>query len=857
MCLTCRADDLKALEQWESKPFEGILLRALRQRLRAKVLEIGMHFKGLVDCADMALERLADQLQADPLALVAQLLPDVRPAPVVVWQWPRDERREVMVPPKHMLLVRSPAPFRVTLAAGDHTKLQQVSLPAEGGFHFTLLMPLSVPDNRHRRYRLKITIYHGDRVERGDGPVRYLCASAKEAIPVRYLRRHIRHANPLFLDTNGRGAMLRAPLRWAELTSRYDALLAGNINPDFPEDRWVMLARCRLWVIYQGFSTEINGNCFEQFVVQPGAGGVWCFVVPTGQGQFVRLRIGVAMVPERNAMGLLFYREKAQGVARCLESEWPVWVIVRPDVEDRNFHDTTKAHTGPERAFRQAFKDEGDHFTFGQDERRQLKVAVEGARFHSEPEWLYMVHRPLEAGRGLDPYSDLFSPGYFQFELGGGDHTLLTATMAESEALPGEFQRSISALTTAHLGDDDFSADVALKAALGAFIVRRAPFKSVIAGYPWFLDWGRDALIVVRGMIAAGMIEEARAVLLQFGRFEEKGTLPNMIHGQSAGNRDTSDAPLWFFTACRDLLRAEGANRFLDQSCGDRTLGNVLRDMAQAIIEGTPNGVHMDRDSGLVFSPTHFTWMDTNHPAGTPREGYPIEIQALWYAALSFLADIDNEKGQWRTLADQVQQSIARYYALPGLGYLSDCLHAPAGVSAREAEADDALRPNQLLAVTLNAVEDETLKQTVVLACQELIVPGAIRSLADRPVRRPLPIIRHGKTLNDPHHPYQGRYTGDEDARRKPAYHNGTAWTWLFPSFCEAWAIAFGHSPEARAAARDWLQSAVDLMADGCVGQIPEILDGDAPHTPRGCDAQAWGVSEVLRALRLMDNDDA
>jgi glycogen debranching enzyme len=133
------------------------------------------------------------------------------------------------------------------------------------------------------------------------------------------------------------------------------------------------------------------------------------------------------------------------------------------------------------------------------------------------------------------------------------------------------------------------------------------------------------------------------------------------------------------------------------------------------------------------------------------------------------------------------------------------------------------------------------------------VVSGGLRSLAPLPVKLPLEIRHHNHRLNDPHHPYWGRYEGDEDTRRKPAYHNGTAWTWTFPVFCEALAAAWEFSPEAVAAARAYLTSSERLLGEGCLGQIPEILDGDAPHTQRGCDAQAWGVTEALRVWRLLN----
>jgi glycogen debranching enzyme len=179
-------------------------------------------------------------------------------------------------------------------------------------------------------------------------------------------------------------------------------------------------------------------------------------------------------------------------------------------------------------------------------------------------------------------------------------------------------------------------------------------------------------------------------------------------------------------------------------------------------------------------------------------------------------------------------------------------LLAKPGVAAREATPDDALRSNGLFAVSLGLVTGERAKRCVEAAQKYLVVPGALRSLAPLPVSIPLPIYRNGQLLNNPIEPYWPRYEGDEDTRRKPAYHNGTAWTWTFPVFCEALARAWDFSPEAVAAAKAYLGSMDQLMNAGCLGQVPEILDGDAPHAQRGCDAQAWGVTEALRVWKLL-----
>ena len=258
----------------------------------------------------------------------------------------------------------------------------------------------------------------------------------------------------------------------------------------------------------------------------------------------------------------------------------------------------------------------------------------------------------------------------------------------------------------------------------------------------------------------------------------------------------------------------------------------------------------MDAKSGLVFSPSHFTWMDTNYPAGTPREGYPVEIQALWFSALDFLGEFSHDK-KWKVLADKVRDSICALFLLKDGGYLSDCLHGGPGTPAGKCYCDDSLRPNQLFAITLGAIEDHEIMKKILFNTQELLIPGAIRSLADREVSFQLPVVSAGgKLLNHPSRPYWGKYEGDEDGRRKPAYPNGTAWTWQFPSYSEAYFMAYGES--GRKTAKAILSSSVIQLETGCVGNISEITDGDFPHALRGCDAQAWGVTELYRVWKML-----
>ncbi len=846
-CLSADRSDLDLLDVAEDRLL--IPDRLLRQRARAKAMEIFCYYHGTGDVAAVDFYAAAELLLENPGEYCRSLNPVNGESRVAVWRWPHDLKREVMIPPDHFLMVCADAPFRALVMdkinGEEQVKSFQESLPARDGTWFALFPPLPTPVSSFR-LTLELSVYVENGYLHRRAPLLFLADPDTVTLKTVYSRNDVMELNPLLLSTNHLGGMLRAHALWGKLDSKYDALLAANLNPEFPEDRWIMFTRCRAWTVYQGYSQEICFDCLDKFEVKAGC-GIWRYKIPTGQGERIDVAVEVQMARDENAVHIRFLREKMNGQAGGLDDHTGIQLILRPDIEDRNFHFTTKAYTGPEHAWPNAVRQDAGAFVFAPDSSRQLRVGVTPGKFIREPEWHYMVPHPLDAERGMDGASDLFSPGYFSIFLKGGETAQLTAVVNGPAGRPGIGVKSREDAPGDRIPESDgtHSLPSLWAANLRYYVVKRGDLKSIIAGYPWFLDWGRDSLIATRGLIAAGMVSEAKAVLKQFGRFEHDGTLPNMIAGSDARNRDTSDAPLWFFTACGDMVRAEASTAFLDEKCGNRTIREILYSIAAAYIKGTFNGICVDKATGLVFSPKHFTWMDTNHPACTPRQGYCIEIQALWQAALNFLSEIDHDDGsRWRAMADQVRQSIADFFILEP-GYLSDCLHADPGQSARQAKADDALRPNQLLAITLGAVTDERLCKKILEDCQTLLVPGAIRSLADRTVRHPITIEHNGRLLNNPNSPYQGRYRGDEDTSRKPAYHNGTAWTWMYPLYCEAWAGVYG--PYGKKTARSLLAAGVGLIVKGCSGHLPEIVDGDFPHTPRGCDAQAWGLSELIR----------
>jgi predicted glycogen debranching enzyme len=848
LCLARQRADAAALAEAVASPTPRTPAAIHRQELRAAALRV----RGVLrpDAAlgrDEDADAIAADFERDPLAFIERLAGPSGLPPVSVWRWPQDARRVMPIPPGHVLLVEAPSAFHARLEDRHGATLDRCrSIALPSGLHLGLFEPLPA-SVANTRFGLRLCVFEPAGPCRWAVDVLALRRDGRPQIRTAFTGPEVRGGNLVALLANGRGAMAHVPARWPELRSRYDALLAANPDPHVPCDRQVLFSRCRLWLRHRGYSQSVDATCLERFASTAGTGeALWEFRVPVGLGRWTPLSVRLRLEQGVNRVQLTVTRPPApHGDGETLPDSETVRVILRPDIESRSFHDTTKAYSGPEDGWRAASHPEAHGVAFRPEGRPGLVLRSDRCVYAHEPEWQYMVGRPLEAERGLDATSDLFSPGYFHQQLHGGESIRLTAAMdpdplpppaAESDAAPRSF-------------GDRIALGTALPLALQDFVVRRDDLLTVIAGYPWFLDWGRDTFIVLRGMIAAGMTDAALGILREFGRFERAGTLPNMIRGNDDSNRDTSDAPLWYAVAARDLARTLGRRAVLDADCGGRTLSDVLVSLATGYRHGTPNGIRVDVASGLVFSPAHYTWMDTNFPAATPREGYPVEIQALWIATLSFLAEVFPD-GEWRQLAAQAKTSLRQLFWREEDGFLSDCLHAPSGVPAASATPDDHLRCNQLFAVTLGAIDDKALGRRILRACETLLVPGAIRTLADRPVTVPLAVWRDGQCLNDPHRPYWGRYEGDEDTRRKPAYHNGTAWTWPFPSYAEALVAVYGRS--ARPAAVALLESCIELFDDGVVGHLPEIVDGDAPHAQRGCYAQAWSVSEVLRVATLL-----
>ncbi|MDY6934126.1 MAG: amylo-alpha-1,6-glucosidase [Spirochaetota bacterium] len=662
-----------------------------------------------------------------------------------------------------------------------------------------------------------------------------------------------------FILANGRGSFVKTPLVPGEVHSKYDALLMANFSHDYPEDR-VVLVKCSYdSLLINDRIYRLDARDCVQFKRYPVP--TWRFIIEDYDARFV-LTKQIHLVRDENTV-LIQYR--------CIEATEEILLKVEFCLEWRSYHYHSSAvylEGKGEKPF--TVIDDKTGFYYHPYEEERLFVSTGRGQFATQPQWIKDIGHPMDATRGQESSGDAFSPGYFLETMTEGENIdfLLTTERDSSHRnfdsqVSGEARRQHELFRRMPLALRDDPIAKSFMLALDQFVVKRGRGFTVIAGYPWFLDWGRDTLICVPGLIAAGFNNEVAGILTELAQFTRDGMVPNTIYGESAGNYDTTDAPLWFIEAVRCYV--EGAiedYNFLSKPL--RADGTTMLAVLQGIVEdfarGTGNNIRLDEETGLIFSPSHFTWMDTQHPAGTPREGYPVEIQGLWINGLRFLANnIDSEdtKERYLSWAAQAEESLWALYWLDDKQYFADGIWSSNGARAQGSIKDTSLRPNQLILLYLNLVPRDRARLMLREIQKELVIPAAIRSLADRHIEEPLYIrTLSGELLSDPHYPYQGEYKGDEDTSRKAAYHNGTAWLWLYPYFVEAFAFAYGDNIESVRRALNFLAPSVRLLRKGAVGSLEEIRDGDYPHTPRGCFAQAWSVAELMRVylkLRLRE----
>jgi len=468
--------------------------------------------------------------------------------------------------------------------------------------------------------------------------------------------------------------------------------------------------------------------------------------------------------------------------------------------------------------------------------------------FTLHPEVTKDVPYVLEQQRGYASVGDTWSPGYYKLDLAEGERATFVAsteslaaldTLATDEAINAEMQRRSRLLLAAGpVSGDPLRAELVLAA--DQFVIEPATrtaeamraraeggeARSVIAGYHWFTDWGRDTMISLEGLtLCTGRLAEARGIIQTFARYLRDGLLPNLFpEGDQEGLYHTVDATLWFFHA---IDRYVTASQDLD----------TLRDLLPALEEvvrrhqgGTRFGIRVDSDGLLTQGDPHLplTWMDAKvgEWVVTPRRGKAVEINALWFNALRLLAgwcrSFDRDASELDTAAARAYDSFNRRFWYAEGEYLYDVVDGEKG--------DDAsLRPNQIFSVSLrHPILDERRWRRVVDVVEErLLTPFGLRTLAQG------------------HADFKAQYFGDLRAR-DAAYHQGTVWAWLIGPFIDAWMRVY---PNRRRDARSFLAAFDRHLSDACIGTISEVFDATEPYSARGCVAQAWSVAEVLRSL--------
>ncbi len=511
-------------------------------------------------------------------------------------------------------------------------------------------------------------------------------------------------------------------------------------------------------------------------------------------------------------------------------------LFVRPLLSVRDVHGLSRANS----RFCFDAKAEGPRVRWEPYPDLTAVVALSNGAYRHDPLWYRSFLYAEDRARGYDYLEDLGSPGLFAFEIGKEDSVLILG--AEGAGLSPPFSRtdaSPSAVARDLLAQErerraSFSSP--LDRAAEQYIVSRessgsgGPGKTIVAGYPWFADWGRDTFIALRGLcLALERLEDASSILRTWAGLVNQGMLPNrFVEVGEEPEFNSVDASLWFIVAAGEYLKVSKNLRPGEQE----TLEPAVREILGGYTAGTRYRIHMDDDGLLAAGEegSQLTWMDAKvgDSAITPRIGKPVEVQALWINALAVGTRIDRG---WLPIHKKARRSFEQRFWNESAG----CLYDVVDENQVPGRADASLRPNQILAVgglPLILLSPERAKRVVETVETKLWTPLGLRSLAP----------------DDPR--YVGVYQGGQ-LERDRAYHQGTVWSWLIGPFVEAWLRVRGSTPAMREEARArFLAPLLAHLGDAGLGHVSEIADGDPPHTPRGAPFQAWSLGELLRLER-------
>jgi len=657
-----------------------------------------------------------------------------------------------------------------------------------------------------------------------------------------------------WLVTNGLGGFASGTIAGV-ITRRYHGLLIAALGN--PLGRTVMLSHVAEQVRFaDGRRVEVGGR--ERSGDAPdahGAGHLVEFRLEAGLPVW-RYDIDGTIVEKRVFMPHM--QNTVEIAYELVSGADSVELALRPSVNFRPMEAPVSEPLGWPYEFRAV----GDEHEIALCDSRypplRMRLWAEDPTFTLKGKRIDNVQYPVEESRGYQNRGDLWSPGYFLMKLPRGRRAAFVAStepvdtmgVLEPQAAFAAEQRRRERLVA--------QADPAAREGRGAELVLAADqfiitpagrveetarahafgdeVRTVIAGYHWFTDWGRDTMISLEGLtLATGRHVEAGYILRTFGHYVRDGLIPNLFpEGKTEGLYHTADATLWFFHAVQRYIECSGDRLTL------AALYPTFKSIVDWHVRGTRFGIHVDGRDGLLAQGApgyQLTWMDAkvDNWVVTPRRGKAVEINALWYNALRLMqqwaADAhDPAEADYRSRADRARDSFNARFWYPAGGYLYDV------VDTEQGGDDPKCRPNQVLAIALDhpVLDKQRWEPVMRVVHDRLLTPVGLRSLAP----------------GDPD--FKPRYFGDLRAR-DAAYHQGTVWAWLIGPYIDAWLKV--HPDDTAGADRvlDGLLNSLDSM---CAGTIAEIFDAEPPFTPRGCVAQAWSVAETLRVLvRLAHRD--
>jgi len=634
------------------------------------------------------------------------------------------------------------------------------------------------------------------------------------------------HTNDVreWLEPDGLGGFASGTVSGVR-TRRYHALLLTATTP--PTGRVVLVNGFDAWVETSAGRFALSSQRYEPGVVHPdGATRIERFGTERWPRWTFRLPDDTQIEQE------ILARDGASVVAvtwRLVGSPRPTTLRVRPFLSGRDYHSLHRENG----AFRFDAARDGNRVAWQPYASLPRVLSLSNGEYTHEPDWYRNFRYEEELARGLDCVEDLGSPGVFHWDLSRNEAIwMLAADGHDAHELPPDAPADvcIGNLRAAETGRRRRFPS-RLHRAADAYLVRRGRGRAIVAGYPWFTDWGRDTFIALRGLcIAGGRLDEAREILVHSAGTVSEGMLPNRFPDQGdALEFNAVDASLWFVVAVYDLLSAAEARKERIPAKDVTALQAAVQAVVAGYARGTRYGIRADAD-GLLAAGTpglQLTWMDARVGdwVVTPRIGKPVEVNALWLNALWIASRFSAE---WKAAFAKGYPTFQARFWNKRDGYLYDVID----VDHQPGTADATFRPNQIFAVgglPLAIYENHRARLIVDAVEARLSTPLGLRSLA-------------------PGEPgYVGHYGGGV-AERDGSYHQGTVWPWLSGPFVEAWVRARGSTPEAKSEARErFLAPLLQHLDEAGLGHVSEIADGDPPHRPAGCPFQAWSVGEALR----------